>query len=241
MRFTRGIGWAGAVLALAVAVALFTRFSFDDTMRRDEAIYAYGGQQLAAGGPPYRGVFDPKTPVGQAPAGGGARAGGRGGRSGAGAGVRRRPRDPRGVLRRGVPERRRGLLAGARAVGLAAGGAAGRDRVRVVPVVRARRRGRAGREDAGDPVRGARAGAADAPEMVLRRAGGLPRGAGVAPGRGLSAGGGGSGVPGWTVAGPARRAGGSGAAVRGLRGVAVGRGRAAACGGGDGDVPAARG
>ena len=29
--------------ALAVAVALFTRFSFDDTMRRDEAIYAYGG------------------------------------------------------------------------------------------------------------------------------------------------------------------------------------------------------
>jgi hypothetical protein len=69
MRFTRGIGWAGAVLALAVAVALFTRFSFDDTMRRDEAIYAYGGQQLAAGVPLYRGVFDPKTPVAQALAG----------------------------------------------------------------------------------------------------------------------------------------------------------------------------
>jgi hypothetical protein len=69
MRFTRGIGWVGAVLALAVAVALFTRFSFDDTMRRDEAIYAYGGQQLAAGVPLYRGVFDPKTPVAQALAG----------------------------------------------------------------------------------------------------------------------------------------------------------------------------
>src|SRR4051812_12373815 len=69
MRFTRGIGWGGAVLALAVAVALFTRFSFDDTMRRDEAIYAYGGQQLAAGVPLYRGIFDPKTPVAQALAG----------------------------------------------------------------------------------------------------------------------------------------------------------------------------
>src|SRR3954466_7236823 len=69
MRFTRGIGWAGAVLALVVAVALFTRFSFDDTMRRDEAIYAYGGQQLAAGVPLYRGIFDPKTPGAQALAG----------------------------------------------------------------------------------------------------------------------------------------------------------------------------
>ncbi len=69
MRFTRGIGWGGAVLALAVAVALFTRFSFDDTMRRDEAIYAYGGQQLAAGVPLYRGIFDPKTPLAQALAG----------------------------------------------------------------------------------------------------------------------------------------------------------------------------
>ena len=69
MRFTRGIGWVGALLALAVAVALFTRFSFDDTMRRDEAIYAYGGQQLAAGVPLYRGIFDPKTPVAQALAG----------------------------------------------------------------------------------------------------------------------------------------------------------------------------
>jgi hypothetical protein len=70
MRLTpRGLGWLGALLALAVAVALFTRFSFDDTMRRDEAIYAYGGQQLAAGVPLYRGIFDPKTPVAQALAG----------------------------------------------------------------------------------------------------------------------------------------------------------------------------
>jgi hypothetical protein len=66
MRLSRGIG---AVLALVLAVALFTRFSFDDTMRRDEAIYAYGGQQLAAGVPLYRGIFDPKTPVAQGLAG----------------------------------------------------------------------------------------------------------------------------------------------------------------------------
>jgi hypothetical protein len=66
MRFTCAIG---PLLALAVAVALFTRFSFDDTMRRDEAIYAYGGQQLAAGVPLYHGIFDPKTPVAQALAG----------------------------------------------------------------------------------------------------------------------------------------------------------------------------
>src|SRR3954447_23441913 len=69
MRFTRGIGWAGAVLALAVAVALFTRFSFDDTMRRDEAIYAYGGEELGAGMPLFHGIFDRKTPIAQALAG----------------------------------------------------------------------------------------------------------------------------------------------------------------------------
>jgi hypothetical protein len=49
-----------------------TRFSLDDSMRRDEAIYAYGGQQLAAGVPVYAGIFDPKTPVAQTLAGVGA-------------------------------------------------------------------------------------------------------------------------------------------------------------------------
>src|SRR4051794_41854194 len=105
MRFTRGIGWAGAVLALAVAVTLFTRFSFDDTMRRDEAIYAYGGQQLAAGVPLYRGVFDPKTPVAQALAGAGAA-------PGPGGGVAGGPPGPRGVFLGGGPGGGAGFLAG---------------------------------------------------------------------------------------------------------------------------------
>ena len=63
------MGWLCAGLSLAVAIALYTRFSIDDTMHRDEAIYAYGGQQLAAGVPLYRGIFDPKTPIAQALAG----------------------------------------------------------------------------------------------------------------------------------------------------------------------------
>jgi hypothetical protein len=50
------------VAALAVAVGLFTRFSFDDGLSRDEAIYAYGAQQFAEGRPPYVSIFDPKTP-----------------------------------------------------------------------------------------------------------------------------------------------------------------------------------
>src|SRR3954452_11760444 len=126
MRFSRGIGRLGAVLALAVAVALFTRFSFDDTMRRDEAIYAYGGQQLAAGVPLYRGIFDPKTPVAQALAGAAAAvAAGRG------------FADVHAIRVAFFAAACLSVVAvywlGARAVGLAAGGAAGRDRVRVVP------------------------------------------------------------------------------------------------------------
>ena len=62
----RGMGhvaWVGALLALAVAVALFSRFSIDDRLGRDESIYAYGGQQLAEGVPFYASIFDPKTPL----------------------------------------------------------------------------------------------------------------------------------------------------------------------------------
>src|SRR5215208_4308021 len=61
--------WLGAIFALAIAVALYTRFGIDDTLRRDEAIYAYSGQQLAAGVPPYLSVFDPKAPFATALAG----------------------------------------------------------------------------------------------------------------------------------------------------------------------------
>jgi hypothetical protein len=54
--------WAGAVFALVAAAALYTRFSLQDTLSRDEAIYAYAGQQFAHGVPIYSSIFDPKTP-----------------------------------------------------------------------------------------------------------------------------------------------------------------------------------
>lgn len=52
----------GAIVSLGVAIALYTRYSINNLLNRDEAIYAYGGQQLAHGVPPYVSVFDPKTP-----------------------------------------------------------------------------------------------------------------------------------------------------------------------------------
>lgn len=54
---------AGALLSLAVAVALLTRYGIDGKLSRDEGIYAYGGQQLAHGVPPYASIFDPKAPL----------------------------------------------------------------------------------------------------------------------------------------------------------------------------------
>ena len=53
----------GAAASLIVAVVLFTRFSLHDTLTRDQAIYAYGGQRMAHGVPPYSSIFDPKTPM----------------------------------------------------------------------------------------------------------------------------------------------------------------------------------
>lgn len=53
----------GAVLAVAIALVLFLQFSLDDILKRDEAIYAYGGQQLVEGVAPYASIFDPKTPL----------------------------------------------------------------------------------------------------------------------------------------------------------------------------------
>jgi 4-amino-4-deoxy-L-arabinose transferase-like glycosyltransferase len=70
------VAWGGGVLALAVAVALFSRFSIDGNLWRDESIYAYGGQQLAHGVPVYVSIFDPKTPLGTILAGLGALGGG---------------------------------------------------------------------------------------------------------------------------------------------------------------------
>ncbi len=54
---------AGAAASLIVAIVLFTRFSLADSLGRDEAIYAYGGQRMAHGVPPYTSIFDPKTPM----------------------------------------------------------------------------------------------------------------------------------------------------------------------------------
>jgi MFS family permease len=53
----------GGLVSIAVAVALYTRFDIDGALSRDEAIYAYGGQQLAHGVPPYASIFDPKAPL----------------------------------------------------------------------------------------------------------------------------------------------------------------------------------
>jgi hypothetical protein len=59
-------GWlkvAGGAASVVVAIVLFTRFSIDGALSRDEAIYVYGGQQLYHGVAPYQSIFDPKGPV----------------------------------------------------------------------------------------------------------------------------------------------------------------------------------
>lgn len=53
----------GGLFALVAAVALFTRFSLDGNLWRDESIYAYAGQQFAKGVPIYASIFDPKPPL----------------------------------------------------------------------------------------------------------------------------------------------------------------------------------
>ena len=55
--------WSGLVLAVAIAILSFSRFSIDSELSRDEAVYAYGGQQLAEGVPPYVSIAAQKTPV----------------------------------------------------------------------------------------------------------------------------------------------------------------------------------
>ena len=58
-----GLKLVGAMTSMAVAVALYTRFGIGGTLARDEAVYAYAGQQLAYGVPPYASIFDAKTPL----------------------------------------------------------------------------------------------------------------------------------------------------------------------------------
>jgi hypothetical protein len=68
-RIARRFSWpaasrlGGALVSLAVAIALFTRFGINSTLSRDESIYTYGGQQLSHGVAPYVGIFDPKGPL----------------------------------------------------------------------------------------------------------------------------------------------------------------------------------
>ncbi len=75
-RDPRVLAWAGGAFALVIAVALYTRFSIDGNLWRDETIYAYGGQQLLKGVPVYSSIFDPKTPLGTILCGLGALVGG---------------------------------------------------------------------------------------------------------------------------------------------------------------------
>ena len=65
-RASRVVPWALAVLSLVLAVLLYTRFSLDDLLSRDEAISAYGAQQWAHGVPFYTSIFDAKGPLSSA-------------------------------------------------------------------------------------------------------------------------------------------------------------------------------
>jgi hypothetical protein len=63
LRGARGSRFWGGVGSLAVAAFLFSRVGIDGFLYRDEAIYAYGGQQMTHGVPPYVSIFDPKGPL----------------------------------------------------------------------------------------------------------------------------------------------------------------------------------
>ncbi|HEX6655857.1 MAG TPA: hypothetical protein VF153_06565, partial [Candidatus Limnocylindria bacterium] len=51
------------LFVLVIGLAIFSRGSIDDELSRDESIYAYAGQQLANGVPPYVSILDAKTPL----------------------------------------------------------------------------------------------------------------------------------------------------------------------------------
>jgi 4-amino-4-deoxy-L-arabinose transferase-like glycosyltransferase len=62
-RIRRYLTWAGGLLALAIGIALYSQFGLDNELSRDEAIYAYAGQQFAHGVPFYSSIFEQKTPL----------------------------------------------------------------------------------------------------------------------------------------------------------------------------------
>ncbi len=51
------------LLALALAVVVYTLYGFDGVLLRDYSIYLYSGQRMAEGIPPYASVFDHKGPL----------------------------------------------------------------------------------------------------------------------------------------------------------------------------------
>lgn len=59
----RALWWGGLAASLAATLALFTRVGINGLLSRDQAVYVYGGQQLAHGVAPYASIFDPKGPV----------------------------------------------------------------------------------------------------------------------------------------------------------------------------------
>jgi hypothetical protein len=63
LRGERGARFWGGVVSVAVAAFLFSRIGIDAHLYRDDAIYAYGGQQMTHGVAPYASIFDPKGPL----------------------------------------------------------------------------------------------------------------------------------------------------------------------------------
>lgn len=53
----------GGLVSTVIAAVLFSRVGIDGYLYRDEAIYAYGGQQMTHGIAPYASIFDPKGPA----------------------------------------------------------------------------------------------------------------------------------------------------------------------------------
>src|SRR3954451_7206319 len=62
-RRAQRLAWGAGAMPLVVAALLYTQFSIEGNLSRDEAIYSYGGQQLADGVPVYQGIFAPSPPL----------------------------------------------------------------------------------------------------------------------------------------------------------------------------------
>lgn len=61
-----------AILIFLSAILIYAQFGFNGKLARDDAIWVYGGQQMAKGIPPYVSIFDFKSPLGPMLAGGAA-------------------------------------------------------------------------------------------------------------------------------------------------------------------------